>query len=240
MNKQDFVRNFSHSYFGLIMTEANLAAFQAAGIGADKYKLALGDVVPCYAPAIDAAGRYTVVRAVVKHLTTDLIQSLKVTIKWQEDMDEDPLFMRPGVPPLGMIQGRYTATYMSRRAARDTPRGHCPRHCAAQAVNKTLLRSVGLENGDEYYMTYRVYNRVFFDWNDACTQVENGELLGACVSKWLAVGIDGNTRMTQIYYKANGPVGYVEGRVPYVYESHATYPLREYIRKITGYFPDVR
>lgn len=240
MNKQDFVRNFSHSYFGLLMTESNLDTFAGSGLTTVKYKLAVGDVVPCACPAVNGDGKYTIVRALVQPVGGDTVLSMKATIKWQEDMDEDPLFMRPGVPPLGMIQGRYTAAYMQRRAARDTPRGHCPRHCSSVIVNRNLLRRLGLENGDEYYMTHRVYNRVFYEWDQACRMIEDGELLGAAVSKWMALGIDGESRYTQIYYKANGAVGFVEGRTPYLYEAHATFPLREYIRKISGQLPDVR
>lgn len=238
MNHQDFHRNFRVSYFGLVLNDDQIQNLLSQGFTDAKYDLTPGQLIPVTSPSVD--GRRFLGRGIFKLKDSDNHTGIKFFSKWAVDIDEDPTYIRPGVPAVGMLQGLYTAWYVTRRAVRDTPRGHCPSHNQANLINRQILRATGLENGDEYLATYRVYNPVRYPWAEACRLVNDGELLGAVVSRFIAIGIDGVSRFSQIYYKNQGPVGYVEGTTPYLYKASATFPLREYIRKLSGEFPEVK
>lgn len=239
MNRQDFQRNFSQSYFGLILTEEQVAHFAAQGVSANKYDLQIGSLVPCGSPSLHSDGKNMLVRAIMKFKDQEAAGAIKVYIKWHVDIDEDPLYMRCGVPVSGMIQGRHSVWYVTRRPARDTPRGYCPRYNSSLTVNSNVLKSAGVVNGDEWLQCYRVFNKIKHPWTKAIDLIEDGQYVGVVVDKSLALGVDGKSFKTQIYYKGQGSVGYVDDLRPYLYESSATYSLKEYIRKISGFMPEV-
>lgn len=180
------------------------------------------------------------VYVVLKLGDQDAIIRKRLSVPWYVDCDEDSSYIQSGVPSAGMLQGRFSAMYISRVPARDTPRGFSVKYSRGVNINHNLLRSEGLDNYDEDLLVWRVYNKVFYTWDEAVTSTDEGVLLGAAIDKFLAVGISPGRPHTQIFYKANGPVGYIEGGAPYMYPDSATYSLREYIRKIAGIMPEVK
>jgi hypothetical protein len=241
MNRQDFQRNFQWSYFGLVAAPKLLAQLASNGITPrEGYDLTPGLIIPAYQPAINSSETSMVVYVVLKLTEPDTYVRKRLTLPWKPDCDEDGEYMLSGVPSVGMIQGRYSAIYVSRVPARDTPRGFSPKYSRVASVNHALMRSEGLVNYDDDSLVWRVYNKVFYTWAESISQIDEGQILGAAVDKFLAVGVTIGRPHTQIFYKGSGAVGYVDNGTPYVYPDSSTYSLREYIRKIAGIMPEVR
>lgn len=239
MNRQDFQRNFQFSYFGLIVTPALIAALKnQLVVNLNDYHLELNDILPCAGPRVRDAETMQCSIILVKK-GEDYGEVFKVILKWWEDCDEDPLYMRPGVPVTGMIQGPCTAIYVSRSPTRDVPRGYCPKFNSTRSVNKSLLENTGITNGNEFYTIWRIYNKVTYSWNEAADIINQGLKLGAVVDKFMALGIVQGSSNTKIFYKNNGAVGHLIGNQPVIYSEFNTYSLREYVRKISGVEPEV-
>lgn len=240
MNRGDFQRNFQWSYFGLVGSPKLLYLFKNAGIdGRGGYDLSPNYIYPASQPQINGAETDMLVYVVFPAQDGGFIRK-RIHLPWYVDCDEDSTYIQAGVPVTGMIQGRYSAVYVSRLPARDTPRGYCPKFSRSVTVNGALMRSEGLENYNDDVLVWRIYNKQYIPWSTACDNLAQGDLLGAAVDKFLALGVMQGRPNTQIFYKSTGAIGYVEDRTPFVYPDNSTYALREYIRKIAGIMPEVK
>jgi hypothetical protein len=240
MNRADFQRNFQWSCFGLVFNHKTFEYARLQGCDLVEWGVRPGDVVPCTQPVINAGETYMKAIAIVPDATGQDAVQKSVVLPWKNDIDEDPTFMIPGVPVTGMIQGKHTAWYMSRQPARDTPRGYCPKYTRCNSINNSLLVAHDVSNGSESLRAWRVYNKRYHTWNTAIDNLERGELIGAALDKFLALGLSSGCPHIQIFYKNKGPVGYLIDGTPYIYPENSTYTLREYVRKIAGVMPEVK
>lgn len=240
MNRQDFQRNFQWSYFGLVGTPKLLNLLKTAGVDTKAgYAVTPGQIIPAFQPQINGSENSMLVYVVLPTGDEDFTRK-RVNLPWSPDCDEDATYIHAGVPVTGMVQGKYSAIYVSRIPARDTPRGYSTKYSRPQTVNGGLMRQLQLVNYTDESLVWRVYNKTYIPWSDAIEEIEDGTLLGAAIDKFLALGILTGRPHTQIFYKGAGSVGYIKDKTPFVYPDSATYALREYIRKIAGIMPEAR
>jgi hypothetical protein len=177
------------------------------------------------------------VRCLLKSKFDDTVSPHKLVLPWKENIDQDMSFMRSQVPSIGMIQGTYTATYVSRVPTRDTPRGHAPRFCKFETINATVLGNLGIGNGGDILGVWRVFNKLYFPWHQAVDHIESGKYIGVAVDRFLALGVLPNRRYTQIFFKNLGSVGFIQGGQPVLFSGTSTPALKEYVKKLSGIDP---
>ena len=240
MNRQDFTRNFQWSYFGLVGTPKLLSLLKTGGVDVHAgYAVTPGHIIPAYQPQVNGSENSMLVYIVLPTRDGDFIRK-RVNLPWSVDCDEDTTYIQAGVPVTGMLQGKYSAIYVSRVPARDTPRGFSTKYSRPQTVNGGLMRQLQLQNYTDESLVWRVYNKIYVPWEEALQCIEEGDMLGAAIDKFLALGILSGRPNTQIFYKGAGSIGYIQDKTPYVYPDSATYALREYIRKIAGIMPEAK
>jgi hypothetical protein len=234
MNKQDIQRNFSHSYFGYKVADLVRKAVIEAGLNANDYDLAPGYVTPMTAVQID--GRF-LCRAVLKLRGNQGYTVHRLNLgKWVDDMDEDEGIFWTGVPRGQMVQVEDTCVYLRRSPYRDTPRGYCPKFTHITVCSGDMTDSV--YTSEAYSVVWNLYNPVESYYYNALQSLNDGDKLAIKVGTHLAVGLAEKRRHPQLFYRNKGSIGFVdENARPVLFHDKASYPVHEYVHKITGITP---
>ena len=238
MNRQDFQRNFSNSYFGFRDLEVIKNSLTVSGIPPADIDLSPGFVFPCTAPVID--GGKILVKCVFRSRAakTGIIYRIWLC-PWADDVDENPNLFWTGVPRGQMVQLYDTCIYTRRISARDTPRGYCPRYTSHTLYGDELLSDERRLNASSYETVWNVYNPVSYDYHTAINMLNDGEMITCAIGTHVALGLMPGKKNIQIYYRSRGSVGYVSPntRIPCLNREVCTYNVRELIYKLTGMVP---
>jgi len=238
MNRQDFQRNFSNSYFGFRDLELIKNGLSNSGIPTADVDLSPGLVFPCTGPVID--GGKILVKCIVKARTSKNYNIYRLWVcPWIDDLDENPNLFWTGVPRGQMVQLADTCIYTRRISARDTPRGYCPRFTSHTLYGDDLITDERRLNSSSYETVWNVYNPTNYDYYTAINMLNDGALVTCAIGTHVALGLMPGKKNIQIYYKGRGSIGYVNSstRTPCLHRDLCTYNVRELIHKLTGLNP---
>jgi hypothetical protein len=237
MNANDFQRNFGSTYFGMYLTEEvkQLALSAMAGSSyLDNIDFNPAFIYPASSPRFVDNKRVSVV--FIFPFKLGGYDAFKLMIPWDDELVYDKSKIKATVPSTGMLQIGNHVLYGARVPIREpTQHGYAP--------HSHVFSWVGI--APEYYMefsdrcvTWRVYNKIKFNWNEAVELINKGEKLGCVVDRFLALGIASGNRYTQIYYKRNN-IGYLRGDQPILYRDFDNTTIQDYVLKLSGVIPVV-
>jgi len=230
MNKEDFRRNFSHSFLGVVPSALQA---QLASVWDTLDLQGPSPLIPCTMPAF--AGDTVQMHASIK--LGDRYISTPVTMSWEEDLDENPNLMYSHHPAqLGMVQAGDTFIYVRRQPQRQVNRGYCPRYCLTWCPNpSSSMHSVESNSRPVIWHIFNPYRKTL---SEALDLIDDGLKTGVVLDTWLGVFVEEGRRYPRIAYR-NTVIGIIQNRVPVVYEGTSDV-ARDYILKVTGIFPKVK
>lgn len=233
MDTKDFQRNFGSSYFGLLQTKEVVELLKKMPESA-LMDLNPIEVIPCTSPKYLEPKKVTVIATVkIKGGFT----SIKLSLPWQEDIDENVEMIKANVPSPGMLQINDSVAYCARIPVREpTHHGYSPQYHKFEWIGDCIYPNIGF---DDRIVIWRMYNKIKHDWHVALDLVESGQLVAAVADRFLALAAVEKKRYTQLYYKYNN-VGFVRDGMPVLFAEQNTAALQDYIYKISGVHPLVR